>query len=86
MQSVIFSIIIHVIYFGGSLIHGWIVTRNYVPDIKNAYENVIVLQNEVSFGYIISPVFLVISFIVVAMIGAVAIQLFKKVWIAKSGV
>ena len=86
LQAVIFSIVIHVIYIGGSLVHGLSQTWNFVPDIENAYENVTVLQNEVSFGYVGSPMYLVFTFIVMALIGAAAIQLLKRIRLAKTSV
>lgn len=86
IQSIIFSLAVHIIYFAGSLVHGWFITRYYVPDIENAHEKIVYLQNEVSFGYIISPIYLVFSFIVVALISAGFIQMLKKIRIAKRSV
>lgn len=79
IQSIIFSIAVHVLYFGGNIVHGWYLTRNYVPDIGNAYENVYNLQNEVAIGYVLrSPIYYVFTFTLTILIGALFIQLFKK--------
>lgn len=83
IQSVILSILAHVIYFAGSLIHGIYLTNHYVSDIVNEYANVTYLQNEVAFGYVISPIYYVISFVLTAVIGAVVIHLFNKVRVSR---
>ncbi|QOY36777.1 hypothetical protein AWH56_003740 [Anaerobacillus isosaccharinicus] len=85
LRSVIFSLLVHVIYIAGILIHGWYLTINYVPDIINEYENVTYLQNEVAFGYVIDiePIYFVISFLLVALLGAVLIDLFNRIRLRK---
>jgi hypothetical protein len=89
LQSVIFSIVAHAIYFVGTLIHGWYLTFNYyVPDIINEYENVAYLQNEVVFGYVIDiePIYFVISFFLMALLGAVLIGLFNQLRLSRRSV
>lgn len=78
LQSLLISIIVHFIYFAGSIISGIILTRRHVQDISVAYENVQYLQNEVVFGYAISPYFFIGTFLLVAAIAAIVITLLKK--------
>ncbi|MDE5414396.1 hypothetical protein [Alkalihalobacterium chitinilyticum] len=78
VQSIIISLVIHAFYFIGQIVYGLMLTNSYVPDIVDSYESVAYLQNEVTFGYIISPIFLFVSFIIVTCLAALAIQLIKK--------
>lgn len=86
IQSVILSILAHVIYFVGSLIHGIYLTNHFVPDIVNEYADVTYLQNEVAFGHVISPLYYIISFVLISLIGAVVISLFNKFQVSRKSV
>ncbi|WP_409303094.1 hypothetical protein [Peribacillus sp. SCS-155] len=68
VQSLVISFVIHLIYIVGTLIVGYIKTRNYKPDIANKWEKVETLQNEVAFGVVGSPLFFLFTFIGVALI------------------
>lgn len=78
VQSIIISLVIHAFYFIGQIAYGVMITKSYVPDIVDSYESVTYLQNEVSFGYIKSPILLIGSLIAVTIITALVIQLIKK--------
>lgn len=78
IQSVIFSIVVHVIYLGGSLLYGWYVTSSYVPSIANDYDEVTYLQHEVAFGFVIHPIYYFISFVLTVFIGVILIYCMKK--------
>ncbi|MEB1807107.1 MAG: hypothetical protein LPK26_07375 [Bacillaceae bacterium] len=78
VKSIIVSLVIHAFYFIGQIVYGLMLTKSYVPDIVDSYESVTYLQNEVTFGYIISPIFFIGSFITVTCLAALAIQLIKK--------
>jgi hypothetical protein len=78
-QSFIASIIIHLTYLAGTLLFGFIKTKIYKPSIVSSYENVNLLQSEISFGGggYISPI-LLITFFGVAFICWIIIMLSKK--------
>ncbi|MFV8829961.1 hypothetical protein [Alkalihalobacterium sp. APHAB7] len=78
VQSIMISLVIHAFYFISQIAYGVMITKSYVPDIVDSYESVTYLQNEVSFGYIISPMLLICSFIAVACLAALAILLIKR--------
>ncbi|ADU28527.1 hypothetical protein [Evansella cellulosilytica] len=78
IKASIFSAAIHVIYLLWIVGYSWFVTRNYVPDIADAYENIAYLQNEVTFGFVIHPVYTILSFIIIAIIGALGIQFYDS--------
>jgi hypothetical protein len=67
LQSIIGSVIIHVIYFVAILGIGYVQTSNYTPDLANgeAY------TNEVAFGNLVSPVYYGLSFVGVSILVAV---------------
>ena len=68
------------IYILVPILIGYIKTRLYKPDVTNAFDNVQYLQNEVAFGGImkVSPWFLFISYLGVAIICGIVIILYKK--------
>ncbi|MBU9710720.1 hypothetical protein [Evansella tamaricis] len=78
MKSVIFSIVVHMVYFTVIIVQGLILTKSYVPEIVESYENVTYLQQEVTFGYVINASFFVFTFLAVAIIGAIIFHLLKK--------
>jgi hypothetical protein len=53
-------------------------TTNFEPDIANTWENVDILQNEVAFGLVVSPSFVFLSFIVVAVSCGFIVSFFQK--------
>lgn len=78
IQAAIGSIAIHVIYFGGILLTGYIKTMNYTPDIEGSWESVDTLQNEVAFGVTGSPFFFLFTFIGMTVFCEVVIVLYRK--------
>ncbi|WP_144555263.1 hypothetical protein [Bacillus sp. X1(2014)] len=79
IQSLVISIVIHLIYIVGTLVVGYIKTKSYMPDIENKWENVETLQNEVAFGAVGSPLFFLFTFIVVALICGLIIISYGKI-------
>ena len=77
-QACIASAIIHLLYIVGSIGVGYIKTKNYEPDITGKWDSVNYLQNEVSFGFVISPLFYIYTFIGTAVICGLLIFLYKK--------
>ncbi|MFE5430817.1 hypothetical protein [Peribacillus simplex] len=57
LQAIIGSISIHVIYVVVVILVGYIKTKNYKPDIENAWDKVETLQNEVEIVSVASPHF-----------------------------
>jgi hypothetical protein len=78
IQAAIGSIAIHVIYFVGILMIGYIKTMNYTPDIEGSWKSVDMLQNEVAFGMTGSPFFFLFTFIGVTIFCQVAIVFYRK--------
>ena len=68
LQALIFSFLLHFIYIAGVLLTGYIQTKNYEPDIATSWKNVNVLQDEVAFGVIGSPLVLIYTFIGLTLI------------------
>lgn len=68
MQALGISFIIHLIYFFVTWIVGYLKTRDYNPSISNGWTEVELLQNEVAFGTVASPLFMLSSFFGVALI------------------
>lgn len=79
IQAAIGSIAIHVIYFVGILLIGYIKTMNYTPGIEGSWESVDMLQNEVAFGMTGSPFFFLFTFIGVTLFCEMVIVLYRKV-------
>ncbi|WP_226526873.1 hypothetical protein [Metabacillus niabensis] len=78
IQAIIGSIVIHVTYMVAMMMVGYIKTRNYKPDIVDAWEKVEIHQNEVAFGNSSSPFLYVVTFIIVAVICGWIIFSYKK--------
>lgn len=73
-QAVLGSLIIHVFYFLSTMLIGFIKTLNYKPNLAANWEHVAVLQNEVAFGMVFSPVMFVLTFVFTAgIVGAILI-------------
>lgn len=50
VESLIFSSVIILGYVVWIVIHGYFLTKNYVPDILNSYDSVNELEHKVTFG------------------------------------
>ena len=79
IQSLVISFAIHLIYIVGTMVVGYVKTRNYKPDIENNWENIKILQNEVAFGVVGSPLFFLFTFIGVALICGLIIISYGKI-------
>ncbi len=77
IQSLLISFVLHVVYFTGSIIYGYFLTKTHDPDIAASYENVYFLQNEVAFGYVGSPLFIIFSFFGMAALVGLFIKFYK---------
>lgn len=73
------SFVIHFLYIAGMLLSGYKQTKNYTPEIQRAWNNVVVLQNEVAFGMIGSPFILMYTFIGAALIFGLVFSLYNKI-------
>ncbi len=80
LQAFLGSIIFHVIYFAGMILVGYIQTKSYEADFESAREEVEILQNEVAFGMIISPLFLLLSIVGVTAVWGTFILVYKKLF------
>ncbi|MDQ0231222.1 hypothetical protein [Metabacillus malikii] len=78
IQSLVISFVIHLIYFVGTFVVGYIKTRNYKPDLVSNLETIETLQNEVAFGMVFSPLLFLFTFIGVALISGFVIKLYRK--------
>ena len=72
--------VIFIVYMMLELLVGYTKTKLYNPDIQSKWESVDVLQNEVSFGMIISPFFLLFSFLLMAIICVIIIFFYEKLF------
>ncbi|UOE94549.1 hypothetical protein [Alkalihalobacillus sp. LMS39] len=78
VQGAIFSVIVHFVFVVSTLAYGFLVTMFHKPEVINEYNEVSYLQNEVAFGVTYQPIYFVVSFIVITLIGAILIKLIKK--------
>ena len=80
-QSLIFSVVVHVLFFVGAVAFGYIRTLFYVPDVVNAYQEVTYLQKEVAFGQV-SPItswpFWIISLLLTSSVFILCKKIFGK--------
>lgn len=76
-QALSGSIAIHVTYFFCMMLISYIRTRNYKPDFTRAWDNVAILQNEVSFSKANSSFLYLFTFVGVAVICGIIIFLYK---------
>ncbi|MCR2823770.1 hypothetical protein [Lederbergia panacisoli] len=74
IQALLISLAVHLLYFGGSILYGYILTKNYTPDIENA----VGLDSEVAFGYAVDPFFFILTFLGVAFFCGILIYVIKK--------
>ena len=78
LQAMIGSISIHAIYVVVMMLVGYIKTKNYKPDIENAWGMVENLQNEVEFVSDTPYHFYVLSFLGVSVICGIVILSYEK--------
>ena len=78
IQALLASLLIHVVYIISMISIGYFQTKAYVPGNAIAFHKVDMLQNEVAFGVVVSPLFGVLSFIGVAAACRIAFHLYKK--------
>ena len=78
IKAVLASLLIHVVYIIGMISIGYFQTKAYVPGNAIAFHKVDMLQNEVAFGVVVSPVFGVFSFSGVALIFGIGIYVYTR--------
>ncbi|MFJ7941946.1 hypothetical protein ACIQYG_26345 [Peribacillus sp. NPDC096622] len=78
LQAMIGSISIHAIYVVVMMLVGYIKTKNYKPDIENAWGMVENLQNDVEFVSDTPNHFYVLSFLGVSVICGIVILSYEK--------
>jgi hypothetical protein len=78
LQAIIGSISIHAFYVFVMMLVGYIKTKNYKPDVENAWGKVENLQNEVEFVSGTPPHFYVLSFLGFSVICGILILLYEK--------
>lgn len=76
IQSLVISFIIHLIYLLGTVGVSYIKTIFYKPDYPAKVE---ILQSKVAFGAVGSPLFFLVSFVIVTMICGLVIISYRKV-------
>ncbi|WP_458413060.1 hypothetical protein ACNQFZ_20030 [Schinkia sp. CFF1] len=83
-HSLIFSLIIHVLFLVGTIGYGYFKTLYYVPGIVNAYDEVQYLQNEVAFGIVSRPLtpaqFVIVSFLLTCFLFILFKTAFNKLY------
>ena len=72
-RAAIVSIVLHIIYLLVIVGWGYLKTLFYTADFSTA--NTVILQNEVSFGYVGSAQPLIVSFIVIALVTWIILRL-----------
>ncbi len=79
LQAFRFSIAIHIVYFVGMMLVGYIQTRNYKADFTSNWDNLATLQSEVTFSKANSPFLYLITFVGVAVIYLLYKKTFKLI-------
>jgi amino acid transporter len=78
-QSLIVSLVAHILYILGTVVVGYLNAKSYSPDIMNSYQKTELLQNNIAFGFI-NPLFFLLSFIVLTVICGLVLFLYKKIF------
>ncbi|MEZ0481374.1 hypothetical protein [Planococcus sp. SSTMD024] len=78
-QAAAGAMIAHLLYWIIIFTVGYAKTMLYQPNIEALWANEHVLQSEVSFGYTVSPIGYVISFLATALLFWCLLVLYKKV-------
>lgn len=77
-QAITFSIILHLIFFIGTSIKGYILTKKYVPNLETGWKDAENLSHTVEFGSSISPSIYILSFIGVTIGAGMILFVVKK--------
>ncbi|MCK1993887.1 hypothetical protein GW626_03350 [Peribacillus muralis] len=78
IQAFVASFFIHALYISSMMLIGFLKTSQYKPDVVNAWNHAGALQNEVSFGTVVSPSVYAITFLGTGLICAIVIMFYKK--------
>jgi hypothetical protein len=82
IQAIFCSIAIHMVYFIGTMIIGYIRTKRYVPDMEAAWNNVNNLPNRITISApTISPAFYFLSLVIVAILCGLIIFFSKRIFV-----
>ncbi len=76
LKSMMVSAILHLIYFVSILVIGFVQTWNYTPELSNGTP----LSNEVAFGFTVSPILFVLSFVVLSVLVGGLLVTYRKVF------
>jgi menaquinol-cytochrome c reductase cytochrome b subunit len=80
VQSLLAGVIIAVVYYTVQVAWGMYLTKEYVPDLVNAYESVDYLQRQTAIGTISSPVWSVLEAAGLILLGAAVFYIGKTLW------
>lgn len=80
VQSLLAGVIIAVVYYMVQVVRGMYLTKEYVPDLINAYESVDYLQQQTAIGTISSPVWSVLEASGLILLGAAVFYIGKTLW------
>ncbi|XEC96572.1 hypothetical protein AB6A23_08540 [Paenibacillus tarimensis] len=62
VESIIFGVVVYLIYCAWGIVSGIILTQYYVPDIVNQYPSVEYLEETTTFGAVYEPGLIVTAF------------------------
>lgn len=77
-QAAAGAMMVHLLYWIVTFTVGYAKTMLYQPNIEALWANEHVLQSEVSFGYTVSPIGYVVSFLATAWLFWCLLALYKK--------
>jgi len=77
-KAILYSLILHVIYFASMGFYGLIKTSVYQPNMSQEWDQVTQLQSEVVFGVVLSPWYYVASFSGVSLICGILLLAYHK--------
>lgn len=79
LQSLTGAVAIHIIFFTGIFVTGYMKTFNHKPEFYTTWTNSEVLQSEVAFGYTVSPFFYVSTFLGTILLCGILLFSYQKV-------
>jgi len=77
-KAMVYSLILHVIYFISMGLYGLIKTTMFQPDIMEKWNDTNTLQQEVTFGFVFSPVYYIASFLGVTLLLGILLWFIEK--------
>lgn len=77
-RALLYALVIHIVYLLSMMFYGLMKTIMYTPDIDHAWNGTNSFQGGVTFGFILSPVYYVLSYLVVTVLLGVVLWVYQR--------